>query len=241
MPWFTASFVSHRRLEGIGAGTFRSREYSSLLTAADADTAYDISLGLAKRTVGELTSEGAGEWILDGISDLLIVAEPPEDGSELTWTQQELLPHELDDYIKTKEELSVFNAPARQRQASVWHVCKLVLVEVHDTGSHGDSRLVWTNTHLIKATDAELAYGSAVELGTKQAFESGTHRCDGDSAHWEFQGLRDLIETLGPPSDGGVLWFEEVNISSEQLRKLIPPRRNLGVFEWEARQHLSGA
>jgi hypothetical protein len=128
-------------------------------------------------------------------------------------------PQELADYVTTKDRLSVLSAPGRR--GCGWYVCKLVEVEVHDTGSHGDSLLVWTNSHLIRATDAESAYRIAVELGAKWAFEVGTHRCDTDNAHWEFLGLRDLIGTLGPPSDGGVLWFEESNISLEQK------------FEWD--------
>ena len=84
--------------------------------------------------------------------------------------------------------------------------------------------------------------------------------------HWEFRGLRDLIETLGPPSGGRVLWFEDLNISLDlvllevhdngshgnsllvwtyshltQLHKLVPPRPRLGAFKWQARQHLGGA
>jgi hypothetical protein len=241
MQWFIASFVTHRHPEDISVGVFQSREYWSLLTAADSDAGYDKSLDLAKRNVSELSSEWASEWALDGISELLSVSEPPEDGSELIWSQLELRPRELDDCIKPKEKLSVFNPPTGRQRASGWHVCELVEVEVHDTGSHGDSLLVWIDTHLIRAPDAESAYRSAVELGTREALDSGGHRCDGDSAHWEFRGLRDLIETLGPPSDGVVLWFVESNLSAEQLHKLVRPRPNLGVFEWEKNQRLGGA
>ena len=165
----------------------------------------------------------------------------PEEGSELTWTQQELLPHELASYVKTKEALSIFSAPDRRRRASGWYVCEVVEVEVHDTGSHGDSILVWTNSHLIRATDAESAYDSAVDLGTKEALGLGSHRCDSDNAHWEFRGVRNFVETLGTPREGSVLWFEESNIPLERLNKLIPPRPSLGVFEWQAHQRLSGA
>jgi hypothetical protein len=242
VQWFITSFITHRQPRGLSVGMFQSREYWSLLTAAAADVAYDKALDLAKKTVDELTSDVSGKWTFDGLSELLIVGEPPEDHSELMWTQQELSPCQLDNYVKAKDKLSVFKAERGPWPASAWYVCELVLVEVHDAGSsHGDSILVWTNSHLIRETDTESAYGYAVELGTKEASDSGVHRCDGDNAHWSFRGLRDLIETIGPPSDGGVLWFEEFNSSLEHLNNLISPRSKLGVFEWEAQQHLSGA
>src|SRR5947207_3310070 len=84
------------------------------------------------------------------------------------------------------------------------------------------------------------AFGSQ-DLGKTQASESGTHRCNGDMAHWEFKGLRDLVEALNPPCDGAILWIEKFAASSEELRKLIPARPDLGVFAWESRQRRSRA
>jgi len=239
LQWFMASFVTHRRILGATEGVVQAQEYSCLLTAADSSAAYQNSLDLAKMVTGKLAEGKPDEWEIDGISELLIVAEPPEVGSELSWTQQELTPKELEQYVNPKEQLSAFRHSRQSWPASGWYVCRLVLVEVHDTGDHGETLLVWTDSHLIMATDATSAHMSAVELGTRKAFESGAHRCDGDNAHWEFRGLRDLVETVDPPRDGGILLCEELAVSLEQLYKLIPPRENLSVFEWEARRHLS--
>ena len=170
-----------------------------------------------------------------------MVMEPPSDRSELIWAQQEIRLDELGKYAKAKDELSVFNVPGASQHSTGWYICKLVLVEVHDTGTHGDTLLMWIDSHLIKAIDADSAYRSATDLGKTQASESGTHRCNGDMAHWEFKGLRDLVEALSPPCDGAILWIEKFAASSGELRKLIPARPDLGVFAWESRQGRSRA
>jgi hypothetical protein len=236
MPWYTGSCVIHQHSGGTVSDEFQSREYWYLLMATDADTAYAKSLILAQEIVKGPLGEGEGVWDVDGVSELLLVGEAPSDGSELTWLQQEILPNELDSYTRPKEELRIFNISDRSSKASGWYVSELVLTEIHDTGSHGDSILVWTNSHLIKAADAESAYKAAVDLGMKQASESGSHRCDGDVAHWQFIGLRGLVETIDAPRDGALLWFEEFTAGSGKLAQLVPPRQNLSVFEWEARQ-----
>ncbi len=233
MQWYIASFIAHRGVTDVRTVTVLSRRYWCILLADSTDLAYDRFLGLAGQTVRTLADQEGGGWSLSGISELLRVPEPPSEGSELMWVEQEYDPGGLENYIKKKEQLRVFASP--QCSGSNWYVCDLVLVEVHETGSHGNSRLVWTNSHLIRAFDAESAYNSAIDLGNKQASESGTHRCDGDTSHWEFAGLRDLIQTIDEPRDGGTLWFEELDVSSEQLRNMVPPRMNLGAFEWEAR------
>lgn len=81
LQWFVASFVTHRQPSTVGLEVLQSREYSLLLTAADADGAYGKTLSLANKTVGELTSGAACEWVLDGISELLIALEPPKTGA----------------------------------------------------------------------------------------------------------------------------------------------------------------
>lgn len=238
MRWHIASFAAHRESSDVEPVTFPSRKYWCILMAESTDAAYTKLLDLAQKVVRTLVTQNGGKWSLDGITELLIVPEPPSEGSELMWTEQERLPHELGSYVRKKDQLTVFTR--FQQPENDWYVCKLVLVEVHDTGSHGDSCLTWTNSRLIRASDAESAYSCAVDLGNKEASESGTHRCDGDGAHWEFAGLRDLIQTIDHPRDGGILWFEELNLSCDELRTVVPPRSKLGAFEWEERQRLSG-
>ena len=235
VQWYTASFLIHRQIKR--AEVLPSQEYWYLLSAEDNDVAYAKALGLATNMVRELIIKPGEPWILDGLSDLLIVADDPmvPDG-ELVWTEQELRPDELKRYVRAKEQLRVFrDDPARSHNTG-WYVCKLVLVEVHDTGAHGDSSLVWTNTHLIRASNRDGAYSHAISLGNEHASESGTHRCDGDTAHWEFKGLLDLIQTIDPPHDGARLWFEGSDLSREQLMKRIPAKAELGAFELEARR-----
>jgi uncharacterized protein DUF4288 len=237
MQWYIASFVAHRASSDVHRVAFPSREYWCILLADSTNSAYVKSFDLAGKTVRTLVDRGGVKWTLDGITELLRVPEPPSEGSELMWVEQEYSPRELENYIRKKDQLTVF--ATSQPSGSDWYVCHVVLVEVHDTGSHGDSRLTWTNSHLIKASNAESAYSSAFDLGNKQASESGTHRCDDDSAHWEFAGLRDLVKTIDQPRDGGTLWFEELNVAYDQLRKMVPPRENLGAFKWEARSGAS--
>ncbi|MBV8904869.1 MAG: DUF4288 domain-containing protein [Acidobacteriia bacterium] len=235
MQWYITSFVTHRPIER--AEIFPSLEYWCLLTAEDNDLAYGKSLELAGGIVRGLTAEAGELWILDGLSDLLVVADDPtESGNELIWTEEEIHPNELTGLVTTKEKLRIFRADPAVRHDCNWYVCKLVFREIHDTGEHGNSVLVWTNAYIIRATDEEAAYDLAIELGRKQAYESGTHRCDGDVAHWEFEGLQDLVQTIDAPRDGGILWFEKSDLSKEQLTARIPGKAHLGAFELEARR-----
>ena len=239
MQWYVTSFVTHRKSADIHAITFSAREYWSILLADGTDSAYAKSLELAGQTVGKLGAREGSEWSLDGITELLIVPEAPSEGSELMWGEREYSAVDLEKYIRKKGDLRVFTST--QRCTSNWYICEVVLVEVHDTGSHGDARLVWTNSLFIKARDAESSYNVATDLGNKQASESGTHRCNGDSAHWEFAGLRELIPTIDEPHDGAILWFDEFNASDDRLRTVIPTRSELGAFKWEARSRISGS
>ncbi len=239
MQWYIASFISHRQSSDKALSSVSAREYWCILKANSSDSAYSKALSLGEKVAGELVTQEGSEWALDGLSELLLILEPPAANSELAWVQEEVRPRELASYVKKKDELRAFST-STAANLSDWYVCKLVLVEVHDTGTHGDSLLLWTNWHLILATNAESAYSSAEELGRQQASESGGHRCDGDRAHWEFKGLRDLIWTIDPPIDGGKLWFEEIMVPPDHIAELIPSRSKLGVFDWERRQRGSG-
>ena len=137
--------------------------------------------------------------------------EEPASGIEILWEDMELRPDEVGERIKPKGSLGVFATASNPAHGSGWYLCELVFVEVHDTGTHGDTVLVWVNSYLLEASDDESAYALAVELRSNRETESGSHRCDGDSAHWEFRGLRDLNRILEAPRDGAILWFDEEN------------------------------
>ncbi|HLG98792.1 MAG TPA: DUF4288 domain-containing protein [Bryobacteraceae bacterium] len=183
-----------------------------------------------------LPSSGATvveHWVLDGVAELVEVHEQPVSGSELLWIEEEVGYQEIARRIQPKEHLSVFGGP--RQKTSDWYVAKIVLEEIHDCGAHGDSVLLWTNWDLINAASPEAAFDRAMELGREQQSPPGSHRCDGDTAHWEFKGLNDLVRIDGPPRDGGILWFEEFAVHRDGLARLLPPRADLGVFSWEER------
>ena len=229
MAWYLASFITHRASED----SFLCRNCWIILTAPNSDAAYDKSLDLAQSIVQKMSMEHSSQWMLDGPSQLLRM-DPPAPYREISWAESEMDSATLAGHVSTKDHLRAFQPDAGEHSGSGWYVCELVVVEVHDVGSHGETLLVWTNTHLIEAPDRECAYKSALDLG--RLHEDGHHRCDGDLAHWECRGLRDLLPAIEPPRDGALLWFEEFSTSPEELRTRVPPRSELGVFEWEATQ-----
>ena len=162
---------------------------------------------------------------------MLDVGAELDTGTEIIWEQHEIDQNAVVSLVKTEAELS----SGQRVSKSGWFVAKLVMIEVHDEGTHGGPLLVWINWHLIKANNANVALYLANELGRAQAGEVGSHRCNGDAAHWEFRGLQDLIEVVCPPRDGGVLWSERIDVSADQLASLVQPRSELGVFDWERR------
>ena len=234
MDWYFSSFVVHREVNE-AALVLQLREYGNIFRANNSSGAYDKSIEIAEEIITALNMEQTGAWILDGISELLRVEEPPAPGSELIWQAQELRPHELETWMRAEGGLSRQNALSVSLHSSGWYVAELVLVETHDTGSHGDTILVWTNLHLITAEDALSARRVARDFGTKQAASMGSHHCSEDTAHWEFKGVRSLRQTINPPYDGATLWFNDLECPVESLCELIPPRSSLGIFEWEAR------
>ena len=108
----------------------------------------------------------------------------------------------------------------------------MILVEVHDEGSHNMGRsLVWVNSYLVQSADAESAYKKAVEIGVGQQDEPGSHTCNGQKAHWEFRGLEELIPISDRPADNALLWCDESARTSEV--KSLPKKLELTVFAWE--------
>ena len=233
MPWYIVSLMTHHASSDVPAVMVRSREYYCVVPADDREAAYGKSLNLGKEITDELVTEGDGQWVLDGISALLQLDGQPAAGSEILWEQAEIRPDEIGGYVRTKDFLSAFSNSADPIKASGWYLCEPVLVEVHDTGTHGEKILVWVNSHLIEASDEESAYSLAVALGNQEALESGGHRCDGDSAHWEFRGLRNLSRTMDAPGDCAMLWFDERNLSLAELDAAVPSPAKFRVFDSE--------
>jgi hypothetical protein len=171
------------------AAPVRSREYWCAVFAPDKNAAYLKSLNLGTTI---LSAEFGGHWSVDGVSELQALLEEPASGVEILWEEAELRPDEVGARIKSKESLGVFAAASDPLHASGWYLGELVHVEVHDTGAHGETVLVWINSHLIEASDDESAYAMALELGNQHNSEPASHRCDEDSAHWEFRGFEEL-------------------------------------------------
>ena len=235
MPWYLAYLLMHQEPRNISAQTCDARKDLCLIKAVDSSAAYNRSFEIGRMLIDPKSSRSAGDWAFDGLTELLMLPEEPAAGSELSWKEEELTPSQLQNRVLDKSALTAFRLqePGEVCVAPRWYICSLVLAEVHDTGSHGERFLVWTNSYLVKADDAETAYSAAVNVGRTLESESGSHKCDGDIAHWDFKGVSDLVQTLVPPVDGGTLWSRTFSISLSQLRELVPPRSELGVFAWE--------
>jgi len=227
MKWYLCSIIAHQDLERSDLTLCQAREYWCLFQASSPGSAYTKSLGLgAKLTI----AQPARRWILDGLSDLLLVAESPAPDSEILWSERELSPREINTLVRPMEQWRAFSVSGARLQANGWYICQIILEEVHDTGAHGDSVLVWINWHLVEADGPESARAKALHLGKAHETSRNSHRCDGDLAHWEFRGLRDLIPTIDPPGDGATLWFEEFTVAAEELMQLVVKRSDLTVF-----------
>ena len=237
MTWYIATLSMHKL--GLEIEGYSVREYYALVEAESHDLAYVKSIGLGRRLPDDLLSSTRGtasrdHWVFDGLSDLLMVYEAPKDGSELIWSQEEVPAAELQRDTRRKQQLRVFAEGSVSRAPTGWYVASIVLAEVHDTGSHGPTLLRWINWYLVNAKNAESAYRRALEIGARQASGSGSHKCDGDTAHWEFKGIRQLVETLSRPRDGSILWFDQFEVSRDRFKRLVPEKSALGVFRWEA-------
>jgi hypothetical protein len=236
--WYLAAVVL--RCPNKGGQNVSVRELWLLLNAANSESAHRKTSEIASVVSRKTDSESRADCIFAGVSELVAVEDPPSDGSELMWIPQELSIDRAADAVPAKAKLRALShqgGPTR----SGWYVGTIVLVEIHETGSHGPSLLVWSNSHLIRAEGPESAYEKAVDLGNAQSKDTGTHRCNGDTARWEFRGVGQLLEAFEPPRDGAVLWYEDAEWGPEEIEGRIPPPEELSVFRWErSRRHESG-
>lgn len=155
MNWYLASLQMSCSVELEFA--YQVRRCHCLIAGDNHEEAHQKSIELGNHLATK-------SYIFEGIYDLLLINDAPADRSELSWSQVELTPQELESEISQKEQMRAFTL--RQPSPSGWYIGYVVLYEDHDEGSHGDRLLVWINSHLIIANDADTAYARIVQLLT---------------------------------------------------------------------------
>jgi len=225
--WYVASLRLHETGH-LPTGAVRRCHY--LVAEADHDRAYNKALEL-----GRGAAKQNGTFV--GVDDLILVHDPPKDGSELLWSQAELTPKELTNQVHERERLHAFKS--REVSPSGWYLGSIVLCEVHDEGSHGERELVWINSYLIREQSTEATYSRTIQIGRAQQDSPGSHRCGGDLAHWEFKGLQDIIALCEAPADGALLWCDELAAPAPR-EDGVPKKTDLTVFRWEVEQKKKG-
>jgi uncharacterized protein DUF4288 len=220
MNWYITSLLFERSASTSLPPTERCHY---LIQAENHEGAYDHSLILGSRC------EKDGRRLL-GIEELLLLHEEPADRNEIIWEESELPLPEIEGRIQKKEKMRAFHMPSKVG----WYLADVILSEMHDEGKHGGRALVWKNSYLISAVDAEHAYGKAVQIGREQEDLPEGHLCGKDHAHWVFRGLADLIPLSELPAADGRLWCDDLNTPVDDLRAALPRKTQLGVFRWDA-------
>lgn len=191
-----------------------------LIKAPNHDSAYEAALQFGRRLA-------APAHRFEGLDDLLLIHESLRDCSELLWSEVELSEDELRGKAKSKQEMKAFQSTAPND--SGWYLGTAILREVHDEGSHGERLLVWFNSYLVEASNREAAYDKTEKLGREQEDAPGSHRCDGDKAHWEYVGINEIVPLHEYPREYSLLWCEV----SDTTHKILPDKSELAVFKWE--------
>jgi len=242
--WFIAALLASEG-EPSGAGDeaeqLNIRRYHWLFSAPDSEAAYARLLSEGAAAI--LACPDGSHWQLRGVADLLETMEEPSDQAELLWLEAELSPLELRQLIPCPEILlsDAIKCQAALPTTSGWYIAELPLVQIHDTGRHGENSLVWVQSHLIKADSTHGAYNKALSVGELQSLPGHSHRCNGDIAHWEFKGISKLHPLLDAPTDGALLYFEEFRLSLGNLQRLIRPKSALAVFKLENQPENQGS
>jgi hypothetical protein len=221
MNWYIAALLSSSRV--LSGSERPAQQCHYLIEARSHDDAYEVSL--------ELGNSLASDHDFVGIAELTLVPEKLVDGAELLWSEYEIPPTELQNRVHRKDDMRAF---LKDPLITGWYICSVVLCEIHDEGSHGDVSLIWENSYLIQASNSEAAYQKAVQIGKQQQDLPGSHRCDGDKAHWEFVGIRDIIPVREIPAPNSLLWCDEFSATSDTLKSMVATKTELAVFKWEA-------
>lgn len=208
-----------------------------LVVALNHDNAYEKSIQLgAEFASGHRLQEcgrGAHPFVFHGVHDLLLIHEEVEDGAEILWCEEELTTKELHQRIKKQAMLRAYSKVSSQRTCG-WYVGSIVLHEVHDTGSHDSKQLTWTNSYLFTASSPDAAYKKIMRIGRLHQTQMSSHSCNGHKAHWEFLGVKELLPACDPPSDGSLLWCDD--LKTRNPHRLIHRKGDLSVFQWQAEQ-----
>jgi hypothetical protein len=219
MNWYVACLLISPSTGGGARRTAQQCQY--LIEASTHDEAYDRALELGHRIT-------AGRFV--GVADLVLMHDRPAEGVELLWSECEMAASKIGSLLLRREEMRAFR---EKPSTSGWYVGSVILQEVHDEGSHGSLSLVWTNTYLVRAASPEEAYEGVARIGMGQQDEPGSHRCDGDKAHWEFRGTHQIISVREVPAPDALLWCDEVG-AADPPEAAIPEKPHLTVFRWEA-------
>ena len=126
------------------------------------------------------------------------------------------------------------SAKPRQRSPSGWWVAILIeRFEFYDEDKKNPRRrcLVYENTVLLKACDAEVAYRKAVRLGKLSESCECIDEKSRRKGKWKFEGLSDLLPVYEDIEDGAeILWREHRNISVATAKAAVSKKRDLGAF-----------
>lgn len=126
---------------------------------------------------------------------------------------------------------------------SKWYLANIIeYALIHDGKSKellNESNIpYYENTILIKADNSEEAYRKAVKYGKVRVKYKNP---DGDTVTWKFAGVRELVVIYSPLKDGEEIAYSEGYCRSEEnIKKKIPSKNKLGVFEWERRMKKLG-
>jgi hypothetical protein len=112
-----------------------------------------------------------------------------------------------------------------------WFAAVVVLQSQVGSG-WDDEPLLDHQVRLIDAPSAEAAYDQALQLGKQEEHEY--RNADGERVRWQFLGLEDLVELLGPPVSGGEIYSWSSTRSDDEP---IVPKNQLTVFWLAANAH----
>jgi hypothetical protein len=232
LNWYLAFTVICEPRWAAESSRFHCASCACFVTAKTPEDAYEKALSLGEALAGQKSENVRGRsspWDFRGLEDLVELHESPDDGSEILWSETEHPPEEIEQSVKSQGHLRAFSPGVEHRTG--WYIGQVVLEEVHDEGSHGRRSLVWVNSYLIKADSPEAAYLRATELGRQQQDQPGSHKCDGERAHWEFRGLQELMPSVDDPKDGGLLWCEDLLKNTAEIDLMVRSRSDLSVFK----------
>jgi len=112
---------------------------------------------------------------------------------------------------------------------SKWYVTTLIICcRVENEGAR--LRTCDEQIRLLRASDSEMAYAKAVQLGKEE--EVSYQNTYGQTVHWEFVGLVDLEELPIEAIEDGVEIKSHL-FSSKNPTRLARPKDDLTIFRWE--------